>query len=118
MNRINNSHQNNNANWTALVSLNGLEILKQHAPDARLLSRVDPGKTMLIVLRPLAVNIAWVCAELNRLRSSSREAALRGLDRAIEGGLLEIIGFETGDEEANTQVSRRVEDLCGIVIHP
>lgn len=73
---------------------------------------------MLIVLRPLATNISWVCSEVNSLRSISKEVALSGLDRAIEMGLVEIIGFNTGDDEANDHVSRRVKEICGFSINP
>lgn len=64
----------------------------------------------------MAANISWVSTELNFLRSISKEIALGGLDRAIEAGFVEIVGYTTGDSTRNRQVDAITTNLFGIQI--
>jgi hypothetical protein len=115
--RMKNKHKNkkiSDSQWTALVGLTGLHFIKMHGPTPSLEKQISRGEMMLIVVKPLKSNLAWVCDEINMISEKSKTLALAALDQAIENKLLEIVGLNTGDQDVNHEVSCIVADWFGL----
>lgn len=92
--------------WAALLSPDGLEVLSTR--HRRKLRRSLRGDRILLDIRPLQPGLDWIAAELNSLRSVSKEAALLGLDAMIECQLAEICGFQTSNGDVDAFICDRV----------
>lgn len=101
--------------WTALVSHAGLEAIST-VPAPEFYEAIVPGESFVMNIRPLRDNLEWVCDRLNFFAEDYPELAFKGLDLVIREGLIEIVGYWTGDPDQEAYVDERVRETFGVVI--
>jgi hypothetical protein len=108
-------YKQTDGSWTALVSLDGLEVITNSANCRKLYRRIKPGHSFIMKIRPLVQDIDYLCDRLNALRNISKELAFKGLDFLVNRGLIEIVWMTTGDEERDAYIDREARHQFGVV---
>lgn len=101
--------------WTALVSLNGLEVITSSPNCRNLWRRMRKGERFIMKIRPLVEGIDCWVGRLNALRNISKEVAFQGLDFLIAQQLIEIVWMTCGDAERDKYIDEQVRLRYGVV---